>query len=642
MPRPLVFSNGRLLVGLDGALNIREIFYPHVGLYDHLGGRMIRCGVWVNGEFSWFDNHEWTRKLGYREDCLVSICRLRNERLGVEIEIEDAVDPERTVFARRMTFVNLRTHPLDLRVFFNQDLKIAESDTGLCAFYHRASDSYITYKGPFAFLFSGQLGGAGLAGYNSQVRRYNHEDGTWWDCEDGELGMNPICQGAIDSSISLRTRLDVGEHAEGTYWMVVEPSIEESVETYAKVRANPSVIFDRSREAGVAQLRELKGLEGLPEDLANFARRSYLILKTQIDADGGILAANDSDIMISNRAHYSYVWPRDGSLVARVLDRLGDHEAASRYFGFCERADRAERGYFLQKYAADATVGASWHPWLDPHVDPPLQEDETSLTVLALCEHLDFRPEDGERWAPFLRRMVGALLRLQDGEGWPVPSHDLWEERKGVHAFTVASIIVALEAAAKRLPDEADECLATAKRFRDHLLTEFPDPHTGAFRRTRLADGHFDPTLDSSTLQVALLGAIPVDHPIAKATRTEVENRLSVPGPVGGLARYPHDWYWRVVEHAPGNPWPITSLWLAQTEIALASSLEDLEAPLAWLRWAERIAGPTGVLPEQLHPETGEHLSVSPLTWSHSEVLKTALDWAAKAKELGQKSTGRK
>ncbi|MFQ3678326.1 MAG: glycoside hydrolase family 15 protein, partial [Fimbriimonadaceae bacterium] len=106
--------------------------------------------------------------------------------------------------------------------------------------------------------------------------------------------------------------------------------------------------------------------------------------------------------------------------------------------------------------------------------------------------------------------------------------------------------------------------------------------------------------------------------------------------PVGGLGRYQDDYYFRQSYDVPGNPWIICTMWLAQAKIQAAEKREDLEEPLHWLRWVLKHAARSGVLPEQLHPITGEHLSVSPLTWSHAEVVKTILDYCDKVRRLGK------
>ena len=60
----------------------------------------------------------------------------------------------------------------------------------------------------------------------------------------------------------------------------------------------------------------------LPPKVVESFKRSLLVLRTQIDNGGAIIAANDSDIMQFARDTYSYMWPRDGALVANALDSV--------------------------------------------------------------------------------------------------------------------------------------------------------------------------------------------------------------------------------------------------------------------------------------------------------------------------------
>ncbi len=101
--------------------------------------------------------------------------------------------------------------------------------------------------------------------------------------------------------------------------------------------------------------------------------------------------------------------------------------------------------------------------------------------------------------------------------------------------------------------------------------------------------------------------------------------------PVGGIARYENDNYFQIsqdVATVPGNPWFISTLWLAEWYIASAATLDDLERPLGLLRWCAGKALPSGVLAEQVHPYTGEPLSVSPLTWSHAAFVSAVQHYA--------------
>ncbi|MES1227712.1 MAG: glycoside hydrolase family 15 protein, partial [Armatimonadota bacterium] len=80
------------------------------------------------------------------------------------------------------------------------------------------------------------------------------------------------------------------------------------------------------------------------------------------------------------------------------------------------------------------------------------------------------------------------------------------------------------------------------------------------------------------------------------------------------------DYYFRVREGYAGNPWVISTMWLAQAE--RVSGFSD---GARWLDWVEQRATRTKMLSEQFHPDTGEALSVQPLAWSHGELLETHL-----------------
>src|SRR5436305_12568396 len=98
MPRPLVYGNGSLLVGLDATYTIRDLFYPQVGRFNHLNGHPIRMGVWMNGDFSWCDSDQWTRKLAYDDHSLVGEVTLENQRECIRLDIHECVSQKANCF----------------------------------------------------------------------------------------------------------------------------------------------------------------------------------------------------------------------------------------------------------------------------------------------------------------------------------------------------------------------------------------------------------------------------------------------------------------------------------------------------------------------------------------------------------------
>jgi GH15 family glucan-1,4-alpha-glucosidase len=106
---------------------------------------------------------------------------------------------------------------------------------------------------------------------------------------------------------------------------------------------------------------------------------------------------------------------------------------------------------------------------------------------------------------------------------------------------------------------------------------------------------------------------------------------------VGGFARYVDDPYFRMtpdIERVPGNPWLICSLWLADHKIAAARQRADLRPALDLLHWVESKRLSSGLLPEQLHPFSGEPLSVAPLAWSHAAFVNCVLAYVARYRAL--------
>ena len=45
MPREIVLGNGKTTICLDNRMRIRDVFFPNVGLENHLSGHEFKVGV---------------------------------------------------------------------------------------------------------------------------------------------------------------------------------------------------------------------------------------------------------------------------------------------------------------------------------------------------------------------------------------------------------------------------------------------------------------------------------------------------------------------------------------------------------------------------------------------------------------------
>ena len=280
------------------------------------------------------------------------------------------------------------------------------------------------------------------------------KEGTWRDAEDGTLGGNPIAQGSVDSTIALHITLEAGASGTLYYWVACGETFEDVTRINRLVRdREPHTLIDRTAAYWRLWVNKNEYDFGmLPDALVREYKQSLLILRTQIDRDGGILAANDSDITSLVRDTYSYVWPHDGALVAHALDLADQLGLAQRFFDFAGRVITKE-GYFLHKYNPDGSIASSWHPWLFANMkELPIQEDETGLVLWALWQHFEkFR--DVEFVKPYYRAIVTRaadwMMSYLDVETQlPLPGWDLWEERRGVHAYTLGATWAGMMAAA--------------------------------------------------------------------------------------------------------------------------------------------------------------------------------------------------
>ena len=147
-----------------------------------------------------------------------------------------------------------------------------------------------------------------------------------------------------------------------------------------------------------------------------------------------------------------------------------------------------------------------------------------------------------------------------------------------------------------------------------------------------------DEVIDISLLSLATLGVIgPKDARMIK-TAEDVREALWLKTPVEGCARYENDVYQREAgspKNIPGNPWFISTLWLAEYYIDRAKNSEELKKAQSYLQWCVKNALPSGVFAEQVHPVKGSPLCVSPLTWSHSAFVWTVLRYVEKHQSLG-------
>ena len=646
--RDIPVGNGSLLVTFDEKYQIRDVYFPHVGQENHTEGYPFRFGVWADGEFSWISGDDWKRELRYQKETLVTDVRLISERLGLEIVSRDTVASHENIFLRCVRVSNLRDAARDVRVFLHHDFRISENKVGDTAFYDPETFALVHYKRDRYFLINTE---PHFDAFVTGRKDFRDQEGTWRDAEDGVLQGGAITEGSVDSTVGIHLNLKAQETRDFFYWIAAGKS-------HAEVAALNDLVKEQTPNKYLAYTENYWRVwvnkndidfADLPPEIVELFKRSLLVIRTQVDNDGAILAANDSDVTERATDHYSYLWTRDGALVANALDLAGYPSLTRKFYALCGKIIH-ENGYFLQKYNSDGTVASGWHAAWDVWAKKrlvPIQEDETALVVWALWQHYDhFRDIEFVRrlYRPLILKTANFMCMFRDAEtGLPLPSWNLWEDRRGIHTFTCSTVVGGLRAAARFAylfgeADAAEKYEKTAGEIvaamREHLYSA----QLGRFLRALQfhGDDNFDAdaTVDASLFGTFYFGAFEPHDEMVKNTMRAVRENLWAQTKIGGAARYENDDYMRVTGETTGNPWFICTLWLADFYIAQARSREDLHKALEILEWTARRALPSGVLAEQVNPLDGSPVSVSPLTWSHSTFVATVMNYLNKLKTI--------
>src|SRR2546426_1037839 len=155
MPRDLPLGNGDFLVTFDARYQLRDIFYPNVGLENHTVGEPSRFGIWIDGLFAWTGDDGWERHINYEHETLVGDTDLVHAKLGVSLHFRDAVDFDRNLYFKEVTVEDTSGKDRQVRLFQHFDAHLLGNDTGDSAYYDPRCQAVVHYKGRRYFLISG-------------------------------------------------------------------------------------------------------------------------------------------------------------------------------------------------------------------------------------------------------------------------------------------------------------------------------------------------------------------------------------------------------------------------------------------------------------------------------------------------------
>lgn len=641
MSRPLILSNGSMAVGINNFGLVHDFYYPYVGFENHATSRVLRhrVGIWTQGEFSWLDDGAWEISHDYEEGVLIGRVVARNAELGVRVEFRDCVDAQMNVFLRQIAVINEASHEREIRLFMHQVYQMSNSRNGDTSQYLPEHNALLSYKGRRMFITRAEHeGGAPFDQYSIGVWGIEGREGTYKDAEDGELSGNPVEHGSVDSVIRLRFELASQGIGQSCYWVAAGASFSEALDISDAVKQSG---FPRRFEATAKHWREwLAPAQRVAERLEDPAKinrflKSTLLVKAHIDKRGAVIASLDTQMLRYARDAYVYCWPRDAVFALWPLVRMGYKEETKAFFDFCRTVIHKD-GYLMHKYQADRALGSSWHPYVHSgKAELPIQEDETAVVLFLLGQYQQLIGDNEyiqSLYDSLIKPMANFLVRYIDPETkLPHASYDLWEQRFLTTTYTVATVYSALTAAAHLAEiynhhDDAISWQAMADDIRTAAQKTLFNEQDQFFYKGYLKTDSgllFDETIDTSSFYGAFMfGLFEMDDPRMASAHKSLMAAFPQGDAFIGTPRFVHDAY-NATEHSGlGNPWFITSLWLAEYYLEMNQPEEAQKI----ISWVEGHMLPSGVLSEQVDPYTGHFVSVAPLTWSQAEYLSAQLD----------------
>lgn len=483
----------------------------------------------------------------------------------------------------------------------------------------------------------------------------------------------PGAQGAVRARIRFAPRLDFGRiatnlivhesgleiegcpdpvvlYAPGVRWTITRDGIHQTAEAEVEVGDEPVVL---ELKYGSANLRASVLTEperrrqtdrfwsGWAETLSintprpELVRRSALVIKGLCHGPTGAIVAAATTSLPEQLGgvrnwDYRYCWPRDASLSAAALVRLGNTGTAMKLIDWltqvvfaAESPDRLRPIYEVsgRELGPEGEIGElAGYGHSRPVRVGNGAASQVQLDVFGpIVDLVAMLAERGAPVTPESWRLVEAMVQAVDAR-WTEPDHGIWEVR-GPRRHHVYSKIMCWHAV-NRAITVAENVIGRSRpaweKLRDDIAAD-------VWEKGLHPDGYFagvygGEELDAAVLTMAICGMIPPDDPRFVATVRAIEERLRC-GPT--VYRYKED------DGLPGieGGFHLCTFWLVE---ALALIGEHRRAGELFEEACD-LVGPTGMLTEEWEPELRIALGNAPQAYSHLGLINAAVRLANSA-----------
>lgn len=640
MPEAII-GNSKMLACLRSNGELFKLFWPNIEFGQHLGN--FRSGIRLgfpdgNSLTKWFHLNIWESSQRYLGNTNILETILSSPAQHLKVAQKDFIFPHQNILARHYELKNDGDKSEKIAFLLYCSFEIEESVLYDGAYIDFSNHSLVFFRRNVYLAVAGP--GYPLAGYQCGRRGtpsdpfQNISQGIFWGSADnirqsaGGLAWD-LDKLAPGDTKTFTLYLAAGNNGDQVRELLAGVSVKEGRQWLEETRRYWHGWLERGTKDGEYSTHPAY-------------TRSLLAMKLMTNGEtGASIAAPEFDPYYLACGGYGYCWPRDSVYIAAALDEAGHHDLAAQFYHFaCSVQDKD--GSWHQRYFTDGSPAPSWGR----------QIDQAGAVLWGYGHHyrLTADREFLERIWPSLTAGAGYLSDNIEANGLPTPSFDPWEDEHAQGTYSAAAVFAGVKAASELAAVKGEEEVAeqwrrVSETVREAILKhQWSESHHRFVRgvNRRVDKGTYDyfaglgknvftgvdPTGLYQTFWVgmderidaALLGLVfpfgvldPQDKRM-DATARAIEERLWNDD-VGGIHRYEGDGY------RGGNPWLLTTLWLAIYYCMTGKRQRAAEL----YHWCLDRSNRHLLLPEQADKNNGTPAWVIPLNWSHAMLVLTHL-----------------
>lgn len=626
-----VVGNSSMLGCITDKGELVRLYWPNIDYPQHI--EKMNIGIFFNKQKNstmWLNEGCFQHTQQYIDDTNILMTICENAGIGIKVTQIDFVVPEKDVLIRHYNIENKGTCTLDmgLMLYSSGITSTSEIKSSLFDFTH---DTLIHYRHGYYMALCA----------DRQVYQFQLGNGAYESAKcthlNGYENIGIMNDGAVSWQLG---NFEPGEEKSITINICAAHSLKEVKKLVDNIKKSEFLQeYNNTKKYWDEFLTNskysnyLSSVDKSKNNIAKLFKRSLLVFKLMSDKNtGGLLASPEIDEEFTKCGRYAYCWGRDAAFITSSLDRSGFTDEVDKFYKWAVET-QSDDGSWHQRYYMDGNLAPSWG----------LQVDETGTIIWGMLEHYNITKSKGflESMWDGVKKGIQFMLEFVDDEtGLPRPSHDLWEERLGEHAYSSAAVYSGIKAGIEIAgilnagEINIDKWQDAANKFKAAIQKNFWKEDCGRFIRsirTKLnpwgcenspdsvlmevnPKGYCrDFTLEDAIVDVSLLGlSVPFDvfdvnDARIKNTVNAIEFTLTSPV-IGGIKRYENDSY------MGGNPWVLATLWVALYHIRCKNYVKARD----YLEWVVKYRTSLNLLPEQINKDNGEPAWVVPLTWSHA------------------------